>query len=372
MFDAINAIEREFEPYHVRLRTRQRIARRPRRRRRRTTCSSPSIPRRRPPMTRCCRSNSATGRPASSGAARPSAPGSRRRSWRGARTTAGSVAVPAYSEPLLPGRWQPTPPNNAVAAFTHLPAPTPLALLIGDAVPAAAAAGTDQRALRARRQRGQGDRQVRQRRRGRLSRRRSPGCGRASRLRQRHAPPLFAIWNNVARDVARDAEPVAGRDRPGVRADERRDSRRPADHAGQQVRLRPVAPGDGDSSGGHRPQPRHRCRPDVVVADHHAARIRRMPATWLSSAPAPPARCSSRSAPTTSRSRAPGVSRAACRMSSHQFAGFWEAARGAVDGRGSTAAIHYRFDQDAGQQIGKSVAEFVFANFMTPRRQGND
>ena len=31
--------------------------------------------------------------------------------------------------------------------------------------------------------------------------------------------------------------------------------------------------------------------------------------------------------------------------------------------------IHYRFDQEAGQQIGKSVAEFVFANFMTPRNR---
>ena len=34
--------------------------------------------------------------------------------------------------------------------------------------------------------------------------------------------------------------------------------------------------------------------------------------------------------------------------------------------------IHYRFDQVAGQQIGKKVAEFVSANFMKPRsRWGN-
>lgn len=30
--------------------------------------------------------------------------------------------------------------------------------------------------------------------------------------------------------------------------------------------------------------------------------------------------------------------------------------------------VHYRFDQEAGQQIGRSVAEFVFANAMAPRR----
>jgi hypothetical protein len=34
--------------------------------------------------------------------------------------------------------------------------------------------------------------------------------------------------------------------------------------------------------------------------------------------------------------------------------------------------IHYRFDQTAGQQIGRSVAEFVAANFMKPRRGWDD
>ena len=36
---------------------------------------------------------------------------------------------PPYSEPPLPGRWQPTPPNNATAAFTHLQTAAPMALL---------------------------------------------------------------------------------------------------------------------------------------------------------------------------------------------------------------------------------------------------
>ena len=30
--------------------------------------------------------------------------------------------------------------------------------------------------------------------------------------------------------------------------------------------------------------------------------------------------------------------------------------------------IHYRFDQEAGQRIGQTVADFVFANYMVPRR----
>src|SRR5688572_12976622 len=38
-------------------------------------------------------------------------------------------AFPPYSEPLLPGRWQPTPPANAAATFTHLQQAAPMALL---------------------------------------------------------------------------------------------------------------------------------------------------------------------------------------------------------------------------------------------------
>lgn len=37
--------------------------------------------------------------------------------------------TPPYSEPPLPGRWQPTPPANAPAAFTHLQQAAPLATL---------------------------------------------------------------------------------------------------------------------------------------------------------------------------------------------------------------------------------------------------
>jgi hypothetical protein len=40
------------------------------------------------------------------------------------------VAAPVpYSEPALPGRWQPTPPSHAAAAFTHLQHAAPMALL---------------------------------------------------------------------------------------------------------------------------------------------------------------------------------------------------------------------------------------------------
>jgi hypothetical protein len=48
---------------------------------------------------------------------------------------------------------------------------------------------------------------------------------------------------------------------------------------------------------------------------------------------------------------------------SHRFPGFWEVAEEQHMSR-IYGGIHYRFDQQAGQQVGRSVAEYVFANFM--------
>jgi hypothetical protein len=54
-----------------------------------------------------------------------------------------------------------------------------------------------------------------------------------------------------------------------------------------------------------------------------------------------------------------------------QFAGFWQVADDMYMAR-IWSGIHYRFDQDAGQQVGRSAAEFVFANFMNPRGRWSD
>lgn len=51
---------------------------------------------------------------------------------------------------------------------------------------------------------------------------------------------------------------------------------------------------------------------------------------------------------------------------SHQFSGFWEIAEQAFIVR-IHSGIHYRFDQEAGQKIGVSAADYVFANFMQRR-----
>jgi hypothetical protein len=56
---------------------------------------------------------------------------------------------------------------------------------------------------------------------------------------------------------------------------------------------------------------------------------------------------------------------------SHRFDGFWQAAEEIAESR-IYGGIHYRFDQVAGQQVGRSVAKYVFANFMTPRSHWDD
>ncbi|HEU4692938.1 MAG TPA: hypothetical protein VFS23_31465, partial [Vicinamibacterales bacterium] len=54
-----------------------------------------------------------------------------------------------------------------------------------------------------------------------------------------------------------------------------------------------------------------------------------------------------------------------------QYAGFSQAADEEFMAR-IYGGVHYRFDQDAGRQAGRSVAEFVFDNFMAPRGRGKD
>jgi hypothetical protein len=54
-----------------------------------------------------------------------------------------------------------------------------------------------------------------------------------------------------------------------------------------------------------------------------------------------------------------------------EFAGFWEVADDMYMAR-IWSGIHYRFDQDAGQQVARSVAEYVSANYMTRRSRWND
>src|SRR5262245_44989396 len=130
MFDAINAIEREFKPYRVRMRFR--------------AGGSPDAAAAQAAhdvlvaLNPSAASTYDTALAADLGE-RPSG-FVRRGAQIGARVAAEILAwrqndgwivaqVPPYSEPLLPGRWQPTPPANLAAAFTHLQRAAPMAAL---------------------------------------------------------------------------------------------------------------------------------------------------------------------------------------------------------------------------------------------------
>jgi hypothetical protein len=50
------------------------------------------------------------------------------------------------------------------------------------------------------------------------------------------------------------------------------------------------------------------------------------------------------------------------------YDGFWQAVEAESLAR-IHGGVHYRFDQEAGQQVGVSVAEYVFANTVQPRHR---
>ena len=50
----------------------------------------------------------------------------------------------------------------------------------------------------------------------------------------------------------------------------------------------------------------------------------------------------------------------------HTFATIGDVAQEQAESR-IYGGIHYRFDKEAGQTAGVAVAEYVFANFMSPR-----
>ena len=52
-----------------------------------------------------------------------------------------------------------------------------------------------------------------------------------------------------------------------------------------------------------------------------------------------------------------------------QFSGLWEVVDEEFMAR-IYGGVHYRFDQEAGEQVGREVAEFVFDHYMTPRERG--
>ena len=129
MFDAVNAIERDFEPYHVRIQPANGspIAAAAQAAHDVMVALNPGATAAYDALLQ----QQLGGQPSGFqrlGAAVGARAAAAVLAW---RQTDGWIvpSFPAYSEPPLPGRWQPTPPANAAATFTHAEQAAPLAMV---------------------------------------------------------------------------------------------------------------------------------------------------------------------------------------------------------------------------------------------------
>jgi hypothetical protein len=365
MFDAINAIEREFEPYRVRLRP-----------------GSGS--------TRAAAAQAAhdvlvvlneSSQQAYDEALAAELGGSpsgfvRRGAEIGARVAKEILAwrendgwivpaFPPYSEPLLPGRWQPTPPANAAATFTHLQHAVPMALLSATQVlpspPPSLTSARYAADLNEVKLLGKSDSAVRTEEQTTLSRLWS-GVGTTT--------GFFSVWNNVARDVvlARNLSLVEAA-RVFVLVNVSIHDALQTTQASKFVygMWRPVTAirgADTDLNPETDPDPAWL---PLITTPPYPSYAGNLATIGASAARALQLICGTNDVPVAVTWDIPGGVPAVTR----HFDGFWQAAEEEALAR-ILGGIHYRFDQQAGQQVGQSVAEFVFANFMRPRSRWFD
>jgi PAP2 superfamily len=277
---------------------------------------------------------------------------------------------PPYSEPLLPGRWRPTPPANANAAFTHLQGAAPLAVLSATQFlplpPPSLTSARYAADLNEVKLLGRFDSTVRTPEQTAIARlwngTATTGTGTATNY--------LSIWSNIARDAAR----------------ERRLS---LVETARLFVLLSVSVHDALQTAQTSKFIFGLWRP--VTAIREAASdlndATDPDPAWLPLLPTPPYPSYAGNMATIGASAARALQlafdtndmpvTATWRQSgglpdvSHQFPGFWEAAQEQADSR-IYGGIHYQFDHVAGQQIGRSVAEFVAANVMGPRHRWDD
>jgi hypothetical protein len=367
MFDAINAIEREFEPYHVQLKT---------------------------PVNGSARAAAAKAahdvivalNPAATAAydalltqqlGAEGAPGFEKHGVAIGAQVAAEVlawrqndgwivaAFPPYSEPPLPGRWQPTPPANAAAAFTHLQQAVPLAMVSSTQfLPArppmltSAAYATDLNEVKAI---GKSD-----------SLTRTPEQTTTARLWANiaasgtgTATTYSAIWGNIARDISQER---------GMTLVE----------TARLFVLMYVSIHDALQTTMTSKFVYGVWRPVTAIrqADTDLNPATDADPSWSTLIPTPPYPSYAGNMATigASAARAIGLAigtddvqvSATWKQSNgspdvtHTFSKLSDVAQEQADSR-IYGGIHYRFDNVAGQTAGKAVAEYVFANFMTPQ-----
>jgi hypothetical protein len=371
MFDAINAIEREFEPYRVRLRH---------------SGGSPQAAAAQAAHDVLVTLNPAAAATYDAALARQlgSDPSGfvRRGAAIGARVAKEILAwrqndgwivsppPPTYVEPKLPGRWQPTPGVTA-ATFTHLQKAAPMALLTSTQYlpPPPPSLTSDRYAtdLEEIRQIGRRDSTTRTDEQTEIARLwagvAKSGTGTATNF--------LSIWNNIVRDVAEDRGlSLVETARLFVLVNV---SVHDALQTTQTSKFvyglwRPVtAIQQADTDLNPNTDPADPSWLPLITTPPYPSYAGNMATIGASAARALQLAFGTDDIPVTATWRQSGGQGDI----THHFAGFWEVAEEQNMAR-IYGGIHYRFDQEAGQQIGRSAAEYVFANFMAPRDRRHD
>lgn len=371
MFDAINTIVREFEPYRVRLRH--------------VGGGSPDAAAAQAAHDVLVGINPAA--TATYDAALARQLGEHPSSWRRRGATLGARVAkeilewrqndgwvvspfPAYSEPLLPGRWQPTPPNNPTAAFTHLQNAAPMALLTATQhLPPPPPPLTSERYatdLNEVKLIGKSDSASRTGEQTAIARLwagvATTGVGTATNF--------MSVWNTIVGDVARERRlSLVEAARVFVLVNVSVHDALQTAQASKFVYglWRPVTgirQADSDLNPATDPDPSWL---SLLTNPPYPTYGGNMASIGASAARALELAFGTNDIPVTATWRQSG----GLPDVSHDFQGFWQAAEEQSESR-IYGGIHYRFDQVAGQRIGRSAAEFVFANFMTPRSRWDD
>jgi hypothetical protein len=268
-------------------------------------------------------------------------------------------AFPPYAEPPLPGRWQPTPPANAAAAFTHLQHAAPMALLSAtqflpspppSLTSARYAADLEEVQLL-----GKSDSTARTEEQTTIARLWS-GVGTTT--------GFFPVWNNVARDVvlARNLSLVeAARVFVLVNVsihDALQTTQTSKFVYGMWRPVTAIRAADTDLNPDTDPDPAWLPLITTPPYPSYAGNLATIGASAARALQHVSGTNDVLVVVTWNVPGGPAVTR--------HFDGFQQAADEEFMAR-IYGGVHYRFDQQAGQQVGVSVADFVFANFMRPR-----
>ena len=272
---------------------------------------------------------------------------------------------PPYSEPPVPGRWQPTPPANAAATFTHLQQAVPMAMLSSTQfLPSPPPSITTARYaadLNEVKRLGRVDSAERTAEQTTIAQLWS-GVGTTT--------GFFSVWNNVTADA------VTARRLSLVEAARLFVLVNVSIHDALQTTQaskfvygfwRPVTAirnADVDLNAETDPDPAWL---PLITTPPYPSYAGNLATIGASAARALELACASDGMPVTITWKRTGGLPDATR----QFADFRAAADEEAMAR-IYGGVHYRFDQDAGQQVGRSVAEFVAANVMAPRGRHDD